>query len=86
MGQLITRSTGRVEKKDTNPDYQTYGDGDAFAIDANGEYQPSDYDEVYDEVEERDGVRGTRRFTPPNVRMILQNLVNDSMILPNFVN
>ena len=72
MGQLITRSTGRVEKKDTNPDYQTYGDGDAYATDANGEYQPSDYDEV----EEREGVRGTRRFTPPKVRMILQNVVN----------
>ena len=86
MGQLITRLTGGIEKRDINLDYQTYGDGDAYATDANGEYQPSDYDEVYDEVEERDGVRGTRRFTPPNVRMILQNLVNDSMILPNFVN
>jgi len=60
MGQLITRSTGGIEKKDTNTDYQTYGDGDAYAIDANGEYQPSDYDEV----EERDDVKGTRRFTP----------------------
>ena len=69
MGQLITRSTGRIEKKDTNPDYQTYGDGDAYAIDANGEYQSSDYDE------EKDDVRGTRRVAPPKVRMILQNVV-----------
>ena len=71
MGQLITRSTLRVEKTDISEDYQTYGDGDVYAIDANGEYQPSDYDEV----EERDGVRGTRRFTPPKVRIILQNVV-----------
>jgi len=61
MGQLITRSTGRIEKKDTNPDYQTYGDGDAYAIDVNGEYQSSDFNEV----EEKDDVRGTRRVTPP---------------------
>jgi hypothetical protein len=61
MGQLITRFTGGIEKRDINQDYQTYGDGDAYATDANGEYQPSDYDEV----EERDDVRGTRRFTAP---------------------
>ena len=67
MGQLITRSTGRIEKKDTNPDYQTYGDGDAYATDTNGEYQPSDYDEV----EGKDDVRGTHRVAPPKVRMIL---------------
>ena len=71
MGQIITWLTGGIEKRDINLDYQTYGDGDAYAIDANGEYQPSDYDEV----EERDDVRGTRRFTPPRVRMILQNVV-----------
>ena len=82
MGQLITRFTGGIEKKDINQDYQTYGDGDAYTTDANGEYQPSDYDEV----EERDDVRGTRRFTAPKVRMILQKVVNDSMILHNFVN
>ena len=72
MGQLITRLTGGIEKRDINLDYQTYGDGDAYATDANGEYQPSDYDEV----EERDDVKGTRRFTPAKVRMILQNVVN----------
>ena len=43
MGQIIT-----PEKRDINPDYQTYGDGDAYAIDANCEYQPSDYDELED--------------------------------------
>ena len=70
MGQIITWLTGGIEKRDINLDYQTYGDGDAYAIDANDEYQPSDYDEV----EERDDVRGTRRFTPPKVRIILQNI------------
>ena len=70
MGQIITRLTGGIEKRDINLDYQTYGDGDAYAIDANGEYQPSEYDEV----EERDDVRGTHRFTPPKVRIILQNV------------
>ena len=69
MGQIITWLTGGIEKRDINLDYQTYGDGDVYAIDANGEYQPSEYDEV----EERDDVRGTQRFTPPKVRIILQN-------------
>ena len=46
MGQLITRPSGGIEKTDINPDYQAYGDGDTYAIDGNGEYQPSDYDEV----------------------------------------
>ena len=67
MGQIITRLTGGIEKRDINLDYQTYGDGDAYAIDANGEYQPSDYDEV----EGKDDVRGTHRVAPPKVRMIL---------------
>ena len=56
MGQLVTR----VEKTDINLDYQTYGDGDAYAIDGNSEYQPSDYDDM----EETSDRMKTRRFTP----------------------
>ena len=67
MGQIITRLTGGIEKRDINLDYQTYGDGDAYAIDGNAEYQPSDYDEV---DERNDGMR-TPRLTPPTVRVIL---------------
>ena len=67
MGQIGTRLTGGIEKTDINVEYRTYGDGDAYAIDANGEYQPSDYDEM---EERNDGMR-TRRFTPPKVRRIL---------------
>ena len=67
MGQIITRPTGGLEKEDINLDYQTYGEGDVYAIDNNGEYQPSDYDDM---EEQNDGVR-TRRFTPPKVRRIL---------------
>ena len=64
MGQLITRFTGGVEKRDINLEYQT--PGNAYAIDGNDEYQPSDNDEV----EERNtGVR-TQRFTTPKVGMI----------------
>ena len=33
-------------KHDVNVNYQTYGEGDVYAIDANGEYQPSDYDDM----------------------------------------
>ena len=62
MGQIITRLTGGIQKTDINLDYQTYGEGDTYAIDGNDAYQPSDYDEV----EERDEGRSTRRFTPPN--------------------
>ena len=54
-------------KHDVNLDYQTYGEGDVYAIDNNGEYQPSDYDDM---EKQNDGVR-TRRFTPPKVRRIL---------------
>ena len=43
------------------------GDGNAYAIDGNDEYQPSDNDEV---EERKDGVR-TQRFTLPKVGMIL---------------
>ena len=46
MGQLVTRLTGGIEKTDVNPNYQTYGDGDTYAIDGNGYYQPSDYDDM----------------------------------------
>ena len=56
MGQLITRFTRGVEKRDINLEYQTPGDGDA--IDGNDEYQPSDNDEV---EERNDGVQ----FRPP---------------------
>ena len=47
MGQA---NTTRREKKDTNPNYQTYGvEGeDDYAVDYNRDYQPSDYDEMYD--------------------------------------
>ena len=62
MGQIITRFEGGIEKTDINPDYQTYGDGDAYAIDGNDEYQASDYDEV----EERNDGNAL-----PKVRMIL---------------
>ena len=61
MGQIITWLTGGIEKRDINLDYQTYGDGDAYAIDGNDEYQPADNDEV---EERNDGVR-TQRFILP---------------------
>ena len=67
MGQIITRSTGGIEKTDINEDYRTYGEGDNYAIDGNDEYQPSDYDEV----EERNDAVRTRRFTPPKVGIFL---------------
>ena len=46
MGQLISWLTGGLEKKDVNLNYETYGrEGEAdYAVDYNGEYQPSDYD------------------------------------------
>ena len=68
MGQIITRLSGGIEKRDINPDYQTYGEGDTYAIDGNVAYQPSDYDEV----EERDEGRSTRCFTAPKVGMIFR--------------
>ena len=66
MGQLITRSTVRVEKTDINEDYQTYGDGDGYVTDGNGYYQPSDYDEL----EETDYPKSRGRFTPPKVWIV----------------
>ena len=63
---------GGVEKRDINLEYQTPGDGNAYAIDGNDEYQPSDNDEV---EERNDGVR-TQRFTPPKVGMLWWNVVN----------
>ena len=52
MGQLNTTPKIKVEKTDINLDYQTYGrEGDIDnAVDYNGEYQPSDYDEMYDTI------------------------------------
>ena len=49
-------------KKDINVYYDTYGfEGECdYAIDNNGEYQPSDYDELY-EVDNHMSTRGTRR-------------------------
>merc|ERR1711971_464878 len=46
MGHLFSKVSEKVEKEDLNPNYQTYGrEGDAvYAVDRNGEYQPSDYD------------------------------------------
>ena len=67
MGQLITRFTRGVEKRDINLEYQTPGDGNAYAIDGNDEYQPSDNDEV----EERNAGVRTQRFSLPKVGMIL---------------
>ena len=65
MEQITTRVTGKTEKIDIN------GNGDANVIDANGEYQPSNNDEV----EERKEGNSTRRLTPPKVGMILRNVV-----------
>ena len=55
---MNTCLTGRIEKRDINLDYQTYGDGDSYAIDGNDYYQPSDYDELEDR---------TRHSRPPKV-------------------
>ena len=69
MGQLVTRPTGRGVKTDTNPNYQTYGnDNDVDYIqDFNGQYQPSDYDEMYEETSIR---RSTLPSTGPKVKSI----------------
>ena len=64
MGQIIPRLTGGIEKTDINPDYQTYGNGGNYAIDGNGEYQPSDYDEV---EETSDRISSGKHFTRPEV-------------------
>ena len=44
MGQLITRLTGGIEKRDVNLDYETYArEGDAdYAVDRNGGYLTSE--------------------------------------------
>ena len=62
MGQLATRPTGGEVKTDANPDYQTNGDENDvdFVQDFNCEYQPSDYDEMY---ETSDGKSMRRTFT-----------------------
>ena len=65
MGQLVTRVTGGgIEKGDINLDYETYGDGDMYAIDDNCEYQPSELEETY-------GRMSTGSFTSPKVWMDL---------------
>ena len=48
MGQSVARLRDGVEKVDINLDYETYGkEGDAdYAVDHNGEYQSSDYDDM----------------------------------------
>lgn len=65
MGQLIARPTGGIEKTDVNLEYQTYGIKDErdYAIDANGEYQPSDYDDM----EQRNDNPRAQRTTRPKV-------------------
>ena len=50
MGQLVTRATGGIEKRDINPDYETYGNGDTYAIDGNDEYQSLEFEETYDRM------------------------------------
>ena len=66
MGQLIARFTGGIEKADINLEYETYGvEGERdYAIDGNGEYQPSDYDEV---EETSDRISSGKHFTRPEV-------------------
>ena len=50
MSQLNARPKRRVEKTDTNPKYRACGrDGEVdYAVDHNQDYQPFDYDEIYD--------------------------------------
>ena len=69
MGQLVTRPTGRGVKTDTNPNYQTYGNANDvdYIQDFNAQYQPSDYDEMYEETSIR---RSTLPGTGPKVKSI----------------
>ena len=67
MGQLITRlTTDGIEKTDTNLDYETYGiEGECdYASDRNGDYQPSDYDDM----DEKNDRPSAERTTSPKVR------------------
>ena len=50
MGQLYSSPGSGVERKETNPNYQTYGRAVEVdrVVDYNEVYQPSDYDEMYD--------------------------------------
>ena len=50
MGHLNSKSNKNIIKEDLNPEYQTYGkEGDVdYALDLNNDYQPSDYDEMYE--------------------------------------
>ena len=61
-GSALYSTLRRDHEKRHNVDYDTYGfEGERdYAIDNNGEYQPSDYDEMY-EVDNHMSTRGTRR-------------------------
>ena len=50
MGHLNSKSNKKIIKEDVNQEYQTYGkEGDVdYALDLNNDYQPSDYDEMYE--------------------------------------
>ena len=76
MGQLYTLLTGGIMKKNINVYYDTYGfEGEHdYATDGNGEYQPSDYDEIYDT---NDHISIKRRRTTTPVR------INSSKIFYN---
>ena len=67
-------------KKDINVYYDTYGfEGERdYAIDGNGEYQPSDYDEMYDT---NDHISIKRQRNPTPVRINLSKIFcNTSLI------
>ena len=55
-------------KKDINVYYDTYGfEGERdYAIDGNGEYQPSDYDEMYD-TNDHISIKRQRTTTPVRI-------------------
>ena len=67
MGQQMTRSTVRIEKKDVNEDYGIELEGEHdYAVDGNAEYQPSDYDDLEETWTSNDR-RSIRHFAPPKV-------------------
>ena len=70
MGQLYTLLTGGIMKKDINVYYDTYGfEGERdYAVDGNGEYQPSDYDEVYD-TNDHMSIKRQRNPTPVRINL-----------------
>ena len=63
MGQRVTSLTDGVEKRDTNKDYQTNGDGESYSVNGNGENRPSDNN---DEEEASDQM-SAECFTRPKV-------------------